>query len=140
MIADGIRLVALAACAIVGLGTLFFVAEQVGEASDNTVVAITDEGKRREGGNVNTPSPDRATELRREADHGGFRELVDDGNDILLAPFASVVNSDNIWAQRGVAIVLALLVYGGFGLFVARATGMKKKASSGQMYDPRRDR
>lgn len=139
MIGSGIRLIALAACAIVGLGAAMFVAEQVGEASDNTVVAITDDGQRREEGNTNLPSPERSVETRREAEHGDFRELVDDANDYLLAPFADILDSDNIWVQRGFATLLALLVYGALLLFLARSVGMTKKAHSGQMYNPRKD-
>ena len=138
MIADGIRLIALAACAIVILGAAMFVAEQVGEASDNTAVAITDEGDKKTVGNINLPAPERSVEVRREAEHGDFRELVDDGNDILLSPFADILDSDNIWVQRLFATFLALLVYGGLLLTIARAAGMKQKPSSGQMYDPRR--
>ena len=138
MIADTIRLLALAACAVVGLGAAMFVAEQVGEASDNTVVAIVDEGERRQVGNINVPAPSPEVEARREAEHGDFRELVDDANDVLLAPFADIIDADDIWAQRGFVTVLALLLYGGVLLFLARAAGMKKKPQSGQMYDPRR--
>lgn len=138
MIADGLRLIALVACAIVALGAAMFVAEQVGEASDNTVVAITDRGEERQVGNINLPAPERDVEVRREREHGGFRELVDDANDILLAPFADIIDSDNIWVQRGFATLLALLLYGALLLFVARAAGMRKKPHSGQMYDPRR--
>lgn len=138
MIAGTIRLLALAACAIVGLGAVMFVAEQVGEASDNTVVAITSQGERRQVGNINVPAPDGDVEARRERRHGEIREAVDDANDILLAPFADLVDADNIWAQRGFVTLLALLLYGGVLLFLARAAGMKKKPRSGQMYDPRR--
>ena len=138
MIADGIRLIALTACAIVALGAAMFVAEQVGEASDNTVVAITDDGEERKVGNINLPSPEPDVEKRREAEHGDFHELVDDANDILLSPFADILDADNIWVQRLFATALALILYGGVLLFLARAAGMKKKPKSGQMYDPRR--
>lgn len=138
MIASLLRIIALTACAIVGLGAAMFVAEQVGEASDNTVVAITDEGDRKRVGNINLPSPDADVERRREAKHGGFREAVDDANDVLLSPFADIIDSDNIWVQRGFATLLALLIYGALLLMLARTAGMKKKPKSGQMYDPRR--
>ena len=139
MIGSAIRLIALTACAIVALGAAMFVAEQVGEASDNTVVAITDDGRRREVGSINLPSPERSVETRREREHGDFHELVDDVNDYLLAPFAEILDSDNIWVQRGFATILALLVYGALLLYLARSVGMTKKPQSGQMYNPRKD-
>ena len=138
MIASTIRILALTACIFVGLSTAMFVAEQVGEASDNTVVAITDDGEREQVGNINLPAPDPDVEERREAEHGPFREFVDDVNDVLLAPFADLIDSDNIWVQRLFATAMALLLYGGVLLFLARAAGMKKKPKSGQMYDPRK--
>ena len=51
-------------------------------------------------------------ERARERRHGDVRELIDDGNDILVAPFTSVSDSDEIWVQRAVPAVLALLLYG----------------------------
>jgi hypothetical protein len=117
-----------------------FVADQVGEASDNTVVELTSRGEKRTVGNVNTPSPPADVERRREAEHGDFHEYVDDANDILLAPFANILDSNSIWVQRLFTAALALLLYGGVLLFIARSAGMTVKAKSGQMYDPRRDR
>jgi len=65
------------------------------------------------------PSPDQ--ERAREAAHGDARELIDDANDILLAPFASIADdSSSKWARRTVPAAIALIVYG-FGLaFLAR--------------------
>ena len=34
-------------------------------------------------------------------------------NDVLLAPFAGLIDSDNAWVNHGVPSLLALLVYGG---------------------------
>ena len=57
----------------------------------------------------------------RERAHSRTRELVDDADDILVAPFASIANgSDSSWVRRGVPTLIALIVYG-FGLsFMAR--------------------
>ena len=41
-----------------------------------------------------------------------MREAIDDVNDVLLAPFASLIDSDNAWVNHGVPSLLALLVYG----------------------------
>lgn len=51
-------------------------------------------------------------EQRRALLRGGGREMIDDANDILLRPFNNVVHSEQIWVQRGVPTLLALLVYG----------------------------
>jgi hypothetical protein len=70
---------------------------------------------------VRVPDPTAAQERAREKLHGGPRELVDDANDILLAPFAPLVDgSHSEWIRRTAPALAALLVYG-FGLgFLAR--------------------
>jgi hypothetical protein len=70
--------------------------------------------------NVDQPNPSAGVERLREHKHGSFRELVDDGNDLLTAPFTGVVTGNSIWAQRIVSGLIAFLVFGvGLG-FVAR--------------------
>ncbi len=66
-----------------------------------------------------TPTP--AQERLRETEHSGARELLDDGNDMLLAPIASLTeDNSSAWMRRGVPALVALLLYG-FGLgFLAR--------------------
>ena len=59
------------------------------------------------------PSPEEET--ARERNNGTVREVIDDANDVLLAPFASVIDSDSAWVNHGVPALLGLLVYG-FGL------------------------
>ena len=44
-----------------------------------------------------------------------MREAIDDANDVLLRPFAGLVDSDSAWVNHGMPAVLALLIYG-FGL------------------------
>ena len=58
------------------------------------------------------PSPSAEVEAARERDHGAFREAVNDANDVLLAPFADVIDSDSAWVNHGIPALLALLVYG----------------------------
>lgn len=70
-------------------------------------------------------SPTAAEERVRERADSGPRELLDDVDDIVIAPFAFVTDgSDSGWARRGVPAAIALAVYA-FGLgFLARfATG-----------------
>jgi hypothetical protein len=61
---------------------------------------------------VNQPSPSPQNERQRERMHGKVRELIDDADDVLVAPFSGVVNSGSIWAKRGVTTLLGLLIYG----------------------------
>jgi arginine exporter protein ArgO len=45
--------------------------------------------------------------------NGTFREAVEDANDVLLGPFATLVDgSDNRWVTHGVPTILALILYG----------------------------
>lgn len=61
---------------------------------------------------VDQPSPSGQTERAREARHGKAREVIDDANDQLTSPFDGIVGSStNIWVQRGVPALLAVLLY-----------------------------
>ena len=91
------------ACAIVVISFGLFAIEKAQGGSKNQV-------RKLEG--ISSPAPTRETEQKREREHGDVREAIDDADDILLAPFSGVVNSGSIWAKRGVATLLALLVYG----------------------------
>jgi hypothetical protein len=91
------------ACAIlvVSFG-LFAIEKSKGGAKDQAEKVV----------GINEPSPDPQNERQREKRHSDVREAIDDANDFLTQPFAGVVNSGSIWAKRGVATLLALLVYG----------------------------
>ena len=62
--------------------------------------------------NVNQADPDARTERARERKNGDVREAIDDVNDVLISPFADVVDSDSIWVQRGIPTLIALLLFG----------------------------
>jgi hypothetical protein len=62
--------------------------------------------------NVNQAAPDANTEREREKRHGDVREAIDDADDVLVSPFTGVVDSDSIWAQRGLPTLIALLLFG----------------------------
>jgi hypothetical protein len=70
---------------------------------------------------VRTADPSPRQERARERAHSDARELIDDANDVLLAPFAwAAPDAGGTWAQRGIPALLALVVYG-LGLsFLAR--------------------
>ena len=62
--------------------------------------------------NVNQADPSPQAERAREKQHGDVREAIDDANDVLVSPFAGVVDSKSIWVQRGVPTLIALLLFG----------------------------
>lgn len=62
--------------------------------------------------NVNQADPSPQTEREREKQHGQVREAIDDVDDELISPFTGVVDSNSIWAQRGVPTLIAFLLFG----------------------------
>lgn len=63
-------------------------------------------------GNINQANPPPRTERIRERRHGQVREVIDDGNDILVSPFTGIVQTNSIWVQRGIPGLIALLLFG----------------------------
>jgi hypothetical protein len=107
-----IRLVAILCSGIVLLGFGLFAVDEMGRGSQNQQNALAAE---LEGASDNPPAtiaPSAKEELLREQRNGSFREAVDDANDILLAPFSGLIDSDNVWVANGVPTVLGLLFYG----------------------------
>ena len=102
-----LRLAALVLSAIVLIGFGLFAVDQARAGSETQVEKLGEE--------LGAPNPSATTEQARERRHGSVREMIDDANDILLAPFTGIVDSGSEWAERGVPTVLALLAYG-FGL------------------------
>ena len=86
------------------LGFLAFASDQLSQGSQTQVQKLGEE--------TSSPAAGPTAERTRERRHGAVRELIDDANDVLLAPFAGVVDSREAWVRRGVPTVLALLVYG----------------------------
>jgi hypothetical protein len=103
-----LRLVSVIASMLVIFGFAGFVADRAREGSDTQLAKLE---------NSQQPVPAAQDERQREQEHGTVREAIDDANDVLLKPFAGIVDSESIWAQRVVAGALALLAYGlGLGL------------------------
>jgi hypothetical protein len=74
-----------------------------------------DEGSKRQQRRVdeiNEVDPGPRTEAKREKDHSKVREAIDDANDFLVKPFAGVTDSTDVWVQRGIPSLLALLAFG----------------------------
>jgi hypothetical protein len=107
-----IRLVAILCSGIVLLSFSLFAVDEMGRGSQNqqnALAAELDDGSETPPATI---APSAKEELLREQRNGSFREAVDDANDILLAPFGGLVDSDNVWVANGVPTVLGLLLYG----------------------------
>jgi len=106
-----IRLAAMVMSGFILFGFAFFAADELDRGSKTQQQALSNE---LEGASAD-PAPIARTsgdEAAREAAHDGFRELVDDVNDVLLAPFVDLADSNDAWVARGVPTLLALLLYG----------------------------
>jgi hypothetical protein len=117
-----IRICAVAAATLVALSFVFFAVDQLGAGSEKQVQALrsdTERGSSR--AELDEPAPEPAVERAREARHSSVREYVDDADDVLLAPFTGLIDTDQIWVQRLVPGLLALLLYGLGGALLANA-------------------
>jgi hypothetical protein len=126
-----LRLAAMCVAAFVALSFLLFAVDQSEEGSANQVKTVDGVEERAESGAaLDRPAPDRSTERLREAEHGAVRELIDDGNDIAVAPFADLVDSSNVWVQRMVAGALAGLIFGLGGMLLANFIPKPKRKTA----------
>jgi hypothetical protein len=126
VIATVLRWAAILASAFVALSFLFFAVDQTSTASRNSVREIAGESNVKAENATKLPNPPRAIEKARERENDSFHEFVDDVDDVLLAPFTSISNSNNIWIRRAVPALIALLLYGVGGMYLARAAGLKR--------------
>lgn len=106
-----IRLVAILCSALVLLAFAFFATDEMGRGSKNQQNALSAELTSTKELPPVAPSPEQ--EALRERTNGKFREAIEDANDVLVGPFAGVVeSSDNTWVKHGVPALLGLLLYG----------------------------
>lgn len=114
-----LRLIAFLACGFAIASYVLFAADELRDASDASAEQVAGRAAARD------PAPSSSQERDREKAHTSIREGIDDVNDVLMAPFAGLVDtSDSLWVRRTVPLVLALLVYGFLLSFLARfATG-----------------
>jgi len=112
-----LRTVAVIASAIVLVSFGLFAIDETRDASNASVAGIAGLEATR------IADPTANEERAREKAHGKVHEAIDDADDVLVKPFASIANdSSSSWVRRGVPTLLALLVYG-LGLsFLARFT------------------
>ena len=69
----------------------------------------------------NDPQAEARLERARERRQSKIHETIDDANDVLTAPFTwAAGSSPDIWVQRGVPAILALLFFGAGLAFLAR--------------------
>jgi hypothetical protein len=106
-----VRLLAIFCSGLVILGFAYFATDELDRGSK------TQQGKldRELSGEVGDPTPiapSPVQEAEREKLNGGFREAVDDANDVLLGPFTHLIDSNDRWVGHGVPAMLALLLYG----------------------------
>ena len=98
---------------IVLLGFGFFAVDEMDKGSKTQQQALDRElsGSNTEPDVVPvSPTPDE--ENAREAQNSSVREVVDDANDVLLAPFVNLIDSNSNWVHHGIPALLALLLYG----------------------------
>ncbi len=126
MIATVIRWASILASSAIVLSFLFFAVDQTSNASQNSVRSIAGESNVKAESITKLPNPPAAVERVREKENDGFHEFVDDVDDVLLAPFTGISNSDNIWVRRAIPAIIGLLLYGVGGMYLARAAGLRR--------------
>jgi hypothetical protein len=114
-----LRIASIVCSLLIVLGWGWFAADQTNAASKQTQAEIA--GSRA----AQVPDPDPSQERAREKVNSRPHEIVDDANDVLLRPFASLAQgSSSKWVRRTIPALLGLLVYGfGLGLRARFAAG-----------------
>jgi hypothetical protein len=103
--------VAIVSSTLILFGFAYFATDEMSRGSQNQQNALDSELSGAEDVPPVAPSPDQ--EADRERVNGPFREAIEDSNDVLLGPFAGLVESaDTRWVGHGVPALLGLLLYG----------------------------
>jgi hypothetical protein len=106
-----VRIVAIVCSGLVLLGFAYFATDEMSRGSQNQQNALSAELAAAPDPASIAPTSDE--EHAREARNGPFREAVQDANDVLIGPFASLTeNSSNTWVRHAVPSLLGLLLYG----------------------------
>ena len=122
-----IRYLAIAISAVIMLGFVLFAVNEMDKGSQAQQDKVQEEMGQDANSTINPSSRD---EAYREAHQGKFHETVDDINDVLLAPFTGLVDSNSAWVNHGIPALLGLLVYG-FGLGMLANALPKQRAHGG---------
>jgi hypothetical protein len=127
-----VRLAAVVAAVLVAASFALFAIERIGDGSAGQVEALRSGASEPAAApaGVDLPAPPPAVERRREAAHSAPREAIDDANDVLVAPFAGILDTDSTWAARIVPALLGVLLYGLGGTLLANALPQSKRRSS----------
>ena len=124
-----IRLTAIVTSIVVLLGFAFFAVHEMDKGSKTQQTAVGEGTGKPAQPDVVAIAPTPAEENAREQQNSAAREVIDDVNDVLVAPFKDLTDSDSAWVNRGVPALLALLLYGvGLG-FLANAFPKERKHS-----------
>jgi len=119
MLETTLRWTAITCSAVVFFSWGMFVIDQTRAASNHT----TEEIAGHHASQTADPSPEQ--ERAREQLHSTPREALDDANDVLISPFASIGSaSPSRWVRRSVPMMVAVLLYGfGVGYLARFASG-----------------
>ena len=112
MIARLVTWASTIAAVVVLASFAMFAVDQAQNGSKHQVSKLAGELGPTSAVNVNQADPSPKTERQREKMHGQVREALDDADDVLIKPFTGVVDSNSIWAQRGIPALLAFLLFG----------------------------
>ncbi len=107
-----IRLAAITTSVLVLLGFAFFAVDEMDRSSKTQQTAVSEGTGTSAATEVMAIAPAPKEENAREKHNSTVREAVDDANDLLLAPFVDLIDSDDAWVNHGVPALLAVLLYG----------------------------
>ena len=107
-----IRLAAIIASILVLLGFAFFAVDEMDKGSKTQQTAVGEGTGSTAASEVVAIAPAQDEENAREKRNGAAHEAVDDVNDVLLAPFVGLIDSDDAWVNHGIPALLAVLLYG----------------------------
>jgi len=127
-----LRLATVCAALLVAASFVLFAIDRIGEGSTGQVEALRGAGARPAVSRapIDAPAPPPTIERVREASHSSAREAIDDANDLLVAPFAGILDTDSAWAGRIVPMLLGVLLYGLGGTLLANALPRPKRRTS----------
>lgn len=117
MLSGPLRFLSIACSLVVLLSFAAFAIDEARSGSEASQAGIADRGQVvSENDAAGYAKPTRAQEAVRDKAHSSARELLDDADDVLMAPLAFVSDgSSSAWVRRGFPALLGFAVYG-FGL------------------------
>ncbi len=130
LIATVLRLASLVATGVVLCSFVLFVVDESRAGSSEQVARVDSSGSAppvASGTALDQPNPPPAVRRVRAHRDGRLREVIDRGDDFLLAPFTGVARSDSIWVERVVPGLLAVLLFGVGLRFLAGYAGLARR-------------